>query len=136
MKWTYREYSINDAQKKIHKTTNLCSRTSKVRSKHDNPRRGIRELLARGLEAVFKEFQIPAAAVATLLVLDFILHNKRFFRERDGLRKGSRNGMMGCLCFRDETLFTLDDGNRRVLDLPFADVAERFTADRRLLRSL
>jgi len=120
----------------VHKTTNLCPGTSKVRSKHDDPRRGIRELLARGLEAVLEEFQIPTTAVATLLVFDFILHNKGLVRERDALRKRGRNGMVGCLCFRDDALVTLNDGNGRVLDLPFADVAEGLTANRCLLRGL
>lgn len=96
----------------------------------------VREFLSAGLEAVFKELHVSTTAVAALLVLDFILDHKGLRLEVDGLGKGRGDGVVGCLALRDETLVTFDDGNGGVFDLPFADVAEGFTADGCLLGRL
>ena len=78
------------------------------------------------MEAIFKKFDITTTAVTTLLVFDFILNNKRFVLEIDSFGKGSRDGMVGSFAFCNEALITLNNGNGRILYLPFSDVAEGF----------
>lgn len=116
--------------------TNLGSRASEIGPEHDHPWGGVGELLAAGLEAVLEELDVTATAVTALLVLDFVLNNERLGLEVDGLGEGGRDGVVGSLALRYETLVAVDDRNGGVLDLPFADIAEGFAADRGLLGRL
>jgi len=43
--------------------------------------------------------------------------------------------MMGSFAFRDETFVTFNDGNGRVFDFPFADIAEGLATNGSLLGS-
>ena len=65
------------------------SRTCQIGAKHNDPRRGVRKLFAAGLKSILKKFEVTTTAIATLLVLDLVLNNKRFGLEVYGLRKGS-----------------------------------------------
>jgi hypothetical protein len=116
-----------------HEYTNLGTRTSKIRTKHDNPRGSIREFLSAGLEAILEEFDIATSTVAALLVLNLILHNKRLVGERDGLGKGRRDGVVGCLALGHQTTLAFNDRDGRLLNFPLADVAESFTPNGGLL---
>ena len=62
--------------------THLGTRARQVRAEHDCPRSLVGELLAARLEAVLKQLDVATAAVAALLVLDLVLHDKRLVRER------------------------------------------------------
>jgi hypothetical protein len=117
-----------------HEHTNLGTGASKVRTKHDNPRGSIRELLSASLEAILKKFHISTSTVTTLLVLDLILHHKGLVAEGDGLGEGCRDSMVSSLALCHKTAVAVNNRDRRLLDLPFADVAEGFTADGGLLR--
>lgn len=112
----------------------LGSRAGKIRTEHDHPWCGVRELLSAGLEAILKELHVATSAVAAFLILDFVLYNKGLGLEVNGLGEGSRDSMMGSLALRNEALVAVNDGDRRVLDLPFTDVAEGLATDWRLLR--
>lgn len=85
------------------------------------------------METIFKEFDITTTAVTALLVLDFILNNQRFVLEIDGVGERSRDGVMGSLALSHETFVALNDGDGRVLDLPFANVTECLAANGGLL---
>jgi hypothetical protein len=128
--------SLVTEERRSHKNTNLGTRARKVRTEHDNPRGGIRELLSTGLEAILKELKVTTSTIAALLVLDFILYNERFITERDRLCEGCRDSVVSSLAFCHQTTVTVNDRDRRLLDLPFADVAKGFTADRSLLSCL
>lgn len=54
----------------------LVPRTRQVRTKHDYPRSGIRELFATRLEPISQKLEVAAAAVAALLVLNLVLYNE------------------------------------------------------------
>lgn len=138
MKWTYRIKPMQSAAetKACTNKTNLGTRACQVRTKHDGPWSLVRELLAFGLEAILKKLDVASTAVATLLVFDFILHHQWFVAEVNGMLKRRRNGVMGSLSLSYETLVTFDDDSGRLLNLPFADVAEGFTANWSLLSGL
>ena len=116
--------------------THLGARARQVRTEHDGPWRLVRELLARGLEAVLEELEVAAAAVAALLVLDLVLHDEGLVREVDRLRERRGDGVVRGLGLGDEALVALDEGRLGLLDLPLADVAEGLAADGGLLGRL
>jgi hypothetical protein len=112
------------------------TRAGKVGTEHDNPGRLVVELLARGLEAILKELDVTATAVATLLVLDLVLNDERLSREAD--RRGERCGdsVMGGLGLGNKTLIALNNSRVGILDRPLADVREGLATDRSLLGGL
>jgi hypothetical protein len=114
----------------------LGARTGQIRTEHDNPGGGIRKFLATGLESVLKKLEVTTTTVTPLLILDFILNNEWFRFEVYGRREGGRDGMVGSFAFGNETLVTVNERERRLLYLPFADVTEGLTAHRGLLRCL
>jgi hypothetical protein len=116
--------------------TNLCARTSEVRTEHDDPGSLVRKFLSTSLEAILEQFEVSTTAVATLLVFDLILNDERRVRNVDGLVEGGRYGMVrrGTLC--DETMIALKDRGGSFFDRPFTNVGESFTADRSLLGGL
>jgi hypothetical protein len=96
--------------------TNLCAWTSEVRTKHDNPGSVVREFLSTSLEAILKEFEVATATVATLLVLDFILNDKRLVRNVNCIVERGRDGVVGCDALCDETVVALHDKVGRCFD--------------------
>lgn len=88
------------------------------------------------MEAILEELKVSTTAVATLLVLDFVLNDKGLSLEVKRGSKGRANGMVRCLALRDETLVTLNDDGVGILDFPLADVRESLAADGSLLRRL
>ena len=88
------------------------------------------------MEAIFKQFEVATTAVATLLVLDLVLHNERLLAEVDGLLKGSRDGVVSSLVLGNEALVALNERGLGILDLPLADVAEGLAANGGLLGGL
>jgi hypothetical protein len=138
MKWTLMNMTTHKSDRfyGTTKETNLCSRTSEVRTKHNNPGGLVREFLSACLEAILEEFEVTTAAVATLLVFDLVLDDKRLVRNVKGLLERSRNGMVGRDTLCNETVVTLDYRGRSFLDRPFADIREDFTTNRSLLSSL
>jgi len=116
--------------------TNLCSGACQIRTEHHDPWGCVGELLAAGLESILKKLDVSTTTIAALLVLDFVLDNQRFILEINGLLEGSRDGVMGSLALGDETLVALNEGERGLLDGPFTNIAERFTADGSLLSRL
>lgn len=88
------------------------------------------------MKTILKELKVTATAVAAFLVLDLILNNQGLFAEVNCLAERCRDSMMGSLGLGYEALVSFNDGSFRVLNLPFADVAECFTADGGLLGGL
>ena len=89
--------------------TNLCARTSEVRTKHDDPGSLVRELFSTSLEAILEQFDVSATAVATFLVFDLILNDERLVRNVDGLVEGGRYGVMRRDTLCNETEIALND---------------------------
>ena len=89
--------------------TNLCARTSEIRTEHDDPRSLVRELFSTSLEAILEQFDVSATAVATFLVFDLILNDERLVRNVDGLVEGGRYGMMRRDTLCDEAVVALND---------------------------
>ncbi len=116
--------------------TYLGAGAGKIRTEHDYPRGGVRELLAAGLEAVFEELDVSTTAVAALLVLDLVLHDERLRLEVDRLAEWGRDSMMSGLGLGYETFVACDNRDRGLLDLPLADIAECLAANGGLLGRL
>ncbi len=116
--------------------TNLCARTSEVRTKHDNPGRLVIEFLSTRLEAILKQFDVSTTTIAALLVFNLILNDKGLVRSVDWLAERGRNGMMGRDTLCNETMVAFDDRRRRCFDRPFANIRKSFTANGSLLSSL
>lgn len=135
MKCTYGR--VSGSFQNIHEGDSyLGARAGKIRTEHDDPGRGVRELLAASLETVLEEFEVSTTTVAALLVLDLVLNNQRLLLEVDRFLEGCRDSVMGGLALGYETLVALNEGAGRVLDRPFADIAERLAAYGGLLRCL
>ena len=102
----------------------LCTRACQVRTEHDHPWCSIGELLSAGLEAILKEFQITATAVAAFLIFDFVLNDERLGLEVNGLRECSRDGVVGSWVLDNQTLVALnglEDGG--LLNSPLTNVS-------------
>ena len=119
--------------RRVGHVTHLGARASQVRTKHDSPWSLVRELLASCLETVLEELEVATTAVAALLVLELILHNEWLVAELDGLGEGRRDGVVGSLGLRYETLVADDDGFQGLLDLPLADIAPSLATNSGLL---
>ena len=113
----------------------LCAGACKVGTEHNHPWRLVIEVVSTGLETIFKKLDISTTTVATLLVLDFILNDQRFFTEVNSLGEIGRNGVVSSFVLRHETLTAFDNSNGRFLDCPFADVTEGLAANWSLLSS-
>ena len=70
------------------------------------------------------------------LKLDLVLDNERVLLVVDLLRELCGDGVVGSGGLCHEALVAFNDDLGRVLDLPFADVAEGFAANRSLLCGL
>jgi hypothetical protein len=116
--------------------TNLCARTSEVRTEHDDPGSIVRELLSTSLEAILEQFEVSATAIATFLVFDLILNDEWLVRNVDGLVEGGRYSVMRRDALCDKTEIALNDRGGSFFDCPFANVGESFTANRSLLSGL
>lgn len=112
------------------------SRTRQIRAKHDDPRCGVGKLFAARLKSILQKFEVTTTAIATLLVLDFVLNNKRSSLEVYGLRKGSRDSVVCSFAFGNETFVAVNERDRRLFDLPFADIAESLATNWGLLGCL
>jgi hypothetical protein len=96
--------------------TNLCARTSEVRTKHDNPGRLVIEFLSARLEAILKQFDVSTATIAALLVFNLILNDKGLVPSVDWFVERGRNGMMGRGTLCNETMVAFDDRCRSTFD--------------------
>ena len=114
----------------------LGARASQIGTKHDSPRSLVRELLTSCLETIFKQLEVTTTTVTALLVLHFVLDNQGLLLEVDRLGEGCKDGVVGGLALRNETLVALNEGARRVFDRPLTDIAEGLAADGGLLRCL
>ena len=93
------------------------------------------EIFSTGLETIFEQFDVSAAAIATLLILDFILNNERLLFEADWSRERSRDSMMSSLVLRHKAQVALDNRSCWLFNLPFTDITESVSPNRRLLGS-
>lgn len=116
--------------------SHLCSRTCQVRTKHDCPWSVVGEFLAGCLEAILKKFEVATTTVSALLVLHFVLNDEWLVTKLDGMLERRGDGMMRSFGLCHQTLVALNEGFKRFLDFPFADVAEGFSANRSLLGRL
>lgn len=89
--------------------TNLCAWASKVRAKHNNPRSLVVEFLSASLEAILEQFDVSAATIAALLVLNLVLDDEGLVRNVDGIAERGRDGMVGCDALRNEAKVAFDD---------------------------
>ena len=88
------------------------------------------------MEPILKELEVTTTAIATFLILDLVLDDKRLVGEVDGCIEGRRDGVVSGLRLSDETLVTRDDRRGGLFELPLADIAERLGADGGLLGRL
>lgn len=58
-----------------------------IRTEHDNPRSLIIKVFAATLKPIFKKLDVSTAAVASLLVFDFVLNDQRFILKVNWLGK-------------------------------------------------
>lgn len=105
----------------------------KIRTEHDHPWRLVVEVISAGLETILEQFHISTTTVSTLLVFDFILNDQWLFAEVNSFGEVGRDGVVSSFVLSHETLVTLDDSSRWVLDLPFTDITEGLAANRSLL---
>ena len=117
----------------VRGSTYLGARAGQVGAKHDRPRSLVVELLAARLETIFKELDVATTAIAAVLVLHFVLDNKRLIGEVNRGREWCADSVMRSLGLSDEALVTCNNRLLGLLDGPFTDVAERFGAYRRFL---
>jgi hypothetical protein len=115
---------------------NLRARACQIRTKHDHPGGLVIKVLARGLETILEELDVATTAVAALLVLDLVLDDKGLGAKVDRIREGSGDRVVGRLGLGDKALVAFNDNGLAILDRPFADVSESFTANGGLLGSL
>jgi hypothetical protein len=113
----------------------LGTRTREVRTKHNDPRCRVRELLATGLETIFKKLEVTTTTIATLLVFDFILNDKVLVLEVNGVREGGGDSVMGRLGLCNQTLVAFNDDCVWVFNLPLPYVAKSLAANRCLFGS-
>lgn len=88
--------------------TYLVTWAGQVRTKHDYPRGGVRELLPAGLEAILEQLDVTTTAISTLLVLHLILDHKGLVLEVNRGCKGGRDGVVCSLGLCDEGLLAND----------------------------
>lgn len=118
---------------KIMYSLYLRAGACKIRTEHDHPWRLVIEVISAGLETILEQFHISTTTVSTLLVLDFILNDQWLFAEVNSFGEVGRDGVVSSFVLSHETLVTLDDSSRWVLDLPFTDITEGLAANRSLL---
>lgn len=114
----------------------LETRAGEIRTEHDYPWRVVVEVGAAALEAIFEEFDVTTTTVAACLVFDFVLNNKGFVLEVNGLREGSGDSVVGGFVLGNKAQVTLDGTDEGLLDLPFADIAEGLATNGTLLGRL